>query len=244
MSKQDQIRDLFKDFGRGDFFKFNECRPDFSCEHDNKHDNKCGVNQDADPIWAPAYGSDNSKVMIIALAPSKGKEDKWWPHRGPGPHVPGLFGEAAIDKAADKGLSTLRKLLIDETGDVPYFTDLIKCGPADAGDTKTIKNRVNHCIKKYLLKEIEIIKPTLICCIGTMSYTELVRIGTDCISKHTGKKITLKNMVHYSRQANLYIDTNDKKIIWRWQLGDLAANKVSNTDPLSSLSFFKEGSTK
>ena len=50
MSKQDQIRDLFKDFGRGDFFKFNECRPDFSCEHDNKHDNKCGVNQDADHV--------------------------------------------------------------------------------------------------------------------------------------------------------------------------------------------------
>jgi uracil-DNA glycosylase len=237
--KRQQIKELFSNFKCKDFYRFNEKhqRPDFSCEH--YKDGECGVDKSKEPIWAPAYGADDTKVMVIAQAPAK-LTDSWSPLRGPGPHVPGLFKDWPIDENQDRGLFLFRKFLADMLNDMPYFTDLIKCGPADAGNKTTIKMRANYCIEKYLLEEIKIIKPSHIFCLGDMSFKALDHIGLNRLSKLTGETVVLKKLLHYSAQANLPVNPKDKELIWRWQLGALVPEKsrVSNRESLSSLSFF------
>jgi uracil-DNA glycosylase len=221
MDKKSKIREIFSNFVCKTFFEFGSSVDSFHCDKEFE----CKLNKDAEPIWSPAYGDDNATVMFVAEAPS--------PTGGKGPHLGGLFKDWALNQGE---VIPFRNFFAKELGFMPYFTDLVKCGPKNAGDKRTIDERARRCVELFLLREIKEIGPDYIYCVGRRSYTWLKKYKL--VNKSTGRLIELKPLIHYSVQAGLPLKSTDKELIWRWQLGRLAKNYVENI-PLSSLSYFR-----
>ena len=229
MDKRDQIRNLFSSFicRDDDFFSYDkthrrlDSRIRFRCE--NEGTGKCAITKRSEPIWSPAFGDPDTKVMLVAEAPSTSG--------GVGPHVGGLF--------ADWDTWEFRDFFREELGYVPYLTDLVKCGPRDARDKTVVRKRARYCGERFLIEEIRIISPDSIYCVGRESYNWLVgyRDKSGLVNAN-GRDIRLEQIIHYSLQAGLPLTVADKKMIWRWQLGRLAATYTDDVS-LSSLSFFQ-----
>jgi uracil-DNA glycosylase family 4 len=224
MDKRSQIRKLFSNFECRDaeFFKYDithnklDSRVQFKCGYEGK--GQCEVNPKKQPIWSPAFGDENAKVMLVGEAPSTTD--------GVGPHLGGLF--------ADWDPWKFRDLFARELGYMPYFTDLVKCGPENARNKNVIRRRAKYCGKKFLIEEIRIINPDLIYCVGRESYSWLrVYHEEHGLVNKNGKRIELQQIIHYSKQAGLPLTIADKEMIWRWQLG------LDKNLSLSSLSFFQ-----
>lgn len=164
--------------------------------------------------------------MLVAEAPSTGG--------GKGPHLGGLFKDWPSSKSE---FIKFRDFFSNELGFMPYFTDLVKCGSKNAGDKTTISQRAKRCVDLLLLREIKVIDPDYIYCIGHKAYTCLKEYEP---CKSTGEPIQLIPLIHYSKQAGLPLKSVDKELIWRWQLGRLTRNYVENV-PLSLLSYFQSG---
>ena len=219
MTKYDQIVALFqKDFICNDFAIRGKAEA-FICPLQQE----CKVNQVAEPIWTAALGSDDTKVMIVAEAPSaKG---------GIGPHIGGLVKNWTHEKSVNSLFTFVQKYF----NTIPYFTDLMKCGVSRQTKEKkslVFKARIKNCLTHYLLKEIKIIKPEIILCVGNLSFSAL----KDCRNRGLINDSTkLVKLIHYGRQAGLPLSPDDKKnLIWPIQVG-----KVSK-DRLRDLSYFKD----
>lgn len=224
MDKKGEIRKIFSNFVCDDFFKFGYPES-FHCDKESE----CGIDQDNEPIWSPALGDENATVMFVGEAPSTTGRA--------GPHLGGVFRDWPDDQGQ---IIQFRNFFAEELGFMPYFTDLVKCGPKNSGDKKTIDSRAKKCIELFLLKEIEVLDPDYIYCVGRKSYTYLKKYKlVKSTGKSKGKPIELKPLIHYSLQAGLPLNHEDKKLIWRWQLGRLAKNHVENI-PLASLSYFQK----
>jgi uracil-DNA glycosylase family 4 len=225
MDKKGKIKAIFSNFNCENFFEFDSPVRSFHCDKQSE----CKLNKDAEPIWSPAFGDDNATVMLVAEAPST--------RGGKGPHLGGLFEDWPSNKKNKSEFIKFRDFFRNEFDGMPYFTDLVKCGPKNTRDKTTIKQRAKRCVELFLLKEIKVIDPDYICCIGKIAFTCLKEYK---LYKSTGEPIRLIPLIHYSVQAGLPLKPRDRELIWRWQLDRLPKNYVANA-PLSSLSYFKSG---
>ncbi len=219
MTKNEQIIALFqKDFKCKDFAIRGKAES-FTCFKQSE----CKTDQDVEPIWSAALGSDETNVMIVAEAPSaKG---------GIGPHIGGLAENWTHEKSVNSLFTFVQKYF----DTIPYFTDLMKCGVSRQTKEKkslVFKTRIRNCLKHFLLREIKIIDPEIILCVGNLSYRAL----KDCKNRGLIKDLTkLIKLIHYGRQAGLPLSPNDKNnLIWPIQVG-----KISK-DRLCELSYFKD----
>ena len=214
MTQHQQISELLSyDFKCKSFLE--RSRADgFTCPKQSQ----CKVDQKNEPIWSPGIGDEGTSVMIVAEAPSK--------KAGLGPHISGLMETFSHEEAVNGLLRFVKK----HFNTVPYFTDLMKCGVAE--QTKQAKlvfrDRTSNCVEHFLLKEIEIIKPLVILCIGASSFYALKQC------KETGKideNIKIVKLIHYGQQANLPLTKEDKEnIIWPLQLGKISPEKIVELD--------------
>jgi uracil-DNA glycosylase len=214
MTRNQQISELFsEDFKCKNFFE--RGRADmFTCPKQSQ----CRVDQKKEAIWSPGIGDEGTQVMIVAEAPSK--------KGGLGPHISGLIGAFSQAEAVNGLLRFAKKYF----NTVPYFTDLMKCGVRE--QTKQAKHvfrdRTLNCVEHFLLKEIEIIKPHTILCVGASSFAAIKQC------KETGqinKDIEIIKLIHYGRQANLPLTKEDKEnIIWPLQLRKISAEKIFELD--------------
>jgi uracil-DNA glycosylase len=111
-------------------------------------------------------GNPNAKIMFIGEGPGKDED---------------LLGIPFIGRSG----KILTKI-IDETGlkreDV-YISNVVKCRPPNNRTPLPLESQI--CKKSILLKEIEIIKPKVICCLGSSATQAILSIATK-ISKARG----------------------------------------------------------
>ena len=123
----------------------------------------------------PGKGNYKSDVIFVGEAPGKNEDTKGEPFIG----VAGNKLSAALESA---GISR----------DEVYITNIVKCRPP--------KNRVptkierNTC-QNYLKKEIEIIKPKIICVLGNTAFNSLLD-GKEII-KFRGKIVRKNNQLYF-----------------------------------------------
>ncbi len=220
MSKTEKIIQLFSNvFDTGDFYTRGEAHG-FKCPCMEMEE--CSVNKDQEPIWSSCLGDEDTNVMIVAEAPSsKG---------GTGPHIAGLVENWNDEET----VNSLFRFVRAHFNTIPYFTDLMKCGvERQTKNAKRIfKKRIANCVSVFLLKEIRLIKPKIILCVGVESYNALIH------AKEIGKidgTIELVKLIHYGKQANLPLTSSDKEnIIWPFQVGKI------NTDKIKDIEFFSK----
>ncbi|MCH7758429.1 MAG: uracil-DNA glycosylase [Thaumarchaeota archaeon] len=123
----------------------------------------------------PGKGSFNSDVMFIGEAPGRNED---------------LQGEPFVGVAGKKLSLALENAGISR--DEVYITNTVKCRPPD--------NRVPSKIERdtcqeYLQKEIEIIKPKIICVLGNTAFGSILG-GTE-ITKFRGKVGRKENQLYF-----------------------------------------------
>jgi uracil-DNA glycosylase len=223
MTKNEQICTLFaKYFAADDFLRRSEAKA-FHCPREAQ----CLVDQDKEPIWSANIGAEGTPIMIVAEAPSK--------LEGVGPHIGGRFSDIDdIKKLSTSPIRVFKSFLKNKYHTVPYFTDLVKCG---ADNKKLIRKRADNCFRRFLSREIQIIEPEIILCVGNLSQSFLRECKKD---GKINRSIKLIPVMHYSRQALLPLSPADKgNIIWEWQTSSRSARKTLAQMPLSKLSYFR-----
>ncbi|HRH65184.1 MAG TPA: uracil-DNA glycosylase family protein [Bacteroidia bacterium] len=184
------------------------------------HAESCVVDLTKEAAYTGILGDTNTDIMIVAESPTTryGTGCFW------GGNINNLL------ERSEKNLKSLIQFIInyDEKKRKPYFTDTIKCGLEKTREKEKLSPRKNNCTQKFLLKEIEIIQPKLIVCLGDHSYKILDRLKTDNKINH---EIDLIKLHHYSNRASLTLTIEDKEnIIWPIQFNllkkDEAAQKV------------------
>ncbi|MDH3277708.1 MAG: uracil-DNA glycosylase [Nitrosopumilus sp.] len=123
----------------------------------------------------PGKGNFNSDVIFVGEAPGKNED---------------LYGEPFIGIAGKKLSEALEKTGI--TRDEVYITNTVKCRPPN--------NRVPTKLEKdacqeYIQKEIEIIKPKIICVLGNTAFGSVLG-GTE-ITKFRGKIGKKNNQLYF-----------------------------------------------
>ena len=185
---------------------------------------KCEVNLEKEASYTAWWGEEKSDIMLVAEAPSTaGGEGAFWA---------GDY-ESMIDTKGN--FNKLKEYFEESTDSYPHFTDLIKCGFEKQNDKSKLKIRVKNCTEKFLLKEIKILNPAIIICVGTQSrdFFETLKEENQSILKN----IDIIYLMHYSGQAFLPLTIDDKvNIIWPIQMG----TKKPDGPTLSKLSYFKE----
>ncbi len=224
MSKNDEIFKLFsKNFKTNNFQIQRSIAADSFC---CKHEKECKVKKTEEPIWSPSVGNKDTPIMIVAEAPSG--------EGGEGPHIGGLF--ELRERSKKSPLYILRQFVKENWGTIPYFTNLVKCGVAKQQHKEVLNTRATHCFEYFLAREIKIIQPKIILCIGSLSYSSLKKYQ---LHNEIDRSIRLIPLMHYSRQAQLPLSPSDKaKIIWKWQ-ADISRAQIGEM-PLSELSYFKK----
>ncbi len=130
---------------------------------------------------------------------------------------PNFFNVMNLLKGRDKNLKSAINFIkeYDIHKRNPYFTDLIKCGLEKTREKEKLLPRRNNCIEKFLLKEIKIIQPKLIVCLGGHSHDLLSRFRKD---GRINADIELIKLHHYSNRASLTLTIEDKQsVIWPMQ---------------------------
>lgn len=222
MTKNERIFKLFSSNFECDDFRKNGPAKGFSC----RYEKECNVNKNDQPIWSAAVGDENTSVMIVGEAPSK--------TGGLGPHIGGLFANWKADKRSPVDLQ--RTFVQKYYHTTPYFTDLAKCGVARQRDKKALNRRKERCTEYLLVKEIQIIEPKIILCSGRISYSVLTEYQKE---NKIDRSIQLVHLMHYSRQAGLPLNVEDKlEIVWKWQTGLISPDEIKKI-PLSALSYFQ-----
>lgn len=213
MSKTDKLISLFTtEFITDDFFSKGKA-DDFRCPLIDK----CTVNKAEEPIWSPALGDEGTTIMIVGEAPSRRKKG------GAGPHIGGQFKDWTDGEA----VHSLLRFVQTHFRTVPYFTDVMKCGVASqtpAHKKAVFEIRTRNCTKRFLFKEIEIIDPKTILCLGKTSFIALKGAQENGSIKQS---INLVNLIHYGKQAGLPLTAKDKEtILWPLQLGKIPVNAI------------------
>ena len=94
------------------------------------------------------------------------------------------------------------------------------------------KVRSENCVKQFLLKEIKIVDPRVILCVGASSFTKLQKHQQD---GEINDSIKLINLIHYGKQAGLQLTAEDEEnFIWPFQVGMIGKEKMGE------LSFFNK----
>ena len=123
----------------------------------------------------PGKGNYKSDVIFVGEAPGKNEDMK---------------GEPFIGVAGNKLSAALESAGI--TRDQVYITNIVKCRPPKNRVPTTIER--NTC-QNYLKKEIEIIKPEIICILGNTAFNSLLD-GKE-ITKFRGKIVRKNNQLYF-----------------------------------------------
>jgi len=222
VSKTDKLVSLFADdFITHDFFSKGRAK-DFKCPLLDK----CAVNKAEEPIWSPALGDESTTLMIVGEAPSRRKKV------GAGPHIGGQFK----DWTEGVALQSLLRFAKTHFNTVPHFTDVMKCGVASqtrAHKKAVFETRTRHCSQRFLFREIEIIDPETILCLGRTSFDTLKKAQQNGSVKPS---IKLVNLIHYGKQAGLPLTAEDKEtILWPLQLGKISVNAITDLSAVKKI---------
>lgn len=222
MSKTENLISLFAtDFITHDFLLKGKAN-DFKCPLIDK----CAVNKAEEPIWSPALGDESTTVMIVGEAPSRRKKG------GAGPHIGGQFKDWTDGEA----VHSLLRFVKTHFGTVPHFTDVMKCGVASqtrAHKKAVFEIRTRNCVERFLLKEIEIIDPETILCLGKTSFIALQKAQESGAIKSS---IRLVNLIHYGKQAGLPLTAKDKEtILWPLQMGKISLASISDLSAIKKI---------
>jgi len=112
-------------------------------------------------------GPTNAKLMIIAEAPGAKEDETGHP----------FIGESG------KLLTKMIENAIEVKRESVYITNIVKCRPPN--NRNPLENEIRSCIP-FLEKQIEIIQPQIILCLGSISFHTLSNT-TLPISKARGK---------------------------------------------------------
>ncbi|MFQ6011994.1 MAG: uracil-DNA glycosylase family protein [Nitrososphaerales archaeon] len=133
----------------------------------------------------PGEGDSNADVILVGEGPGKSEDEQGLPFVG----------------AAGKVLSRLLESIGLSREDV-FITNVVKCRPPD--NRKPLVDEVAKC-RPYLEKQIEAIRPKLICVLGATALEAL--IGDSNISSLHGKVIQRKGLrffAMYHPASSLY----------------------------------------
>ncbi len=120
--------------------------------------------------YVPGEGNPNAKIVFIGEAPGR-EED--------------IQGRPFVGKAGKYLTEVLKKLGVERKE--VYITNVLKCRPPNNRDPKP--EEIEAC-KPYLLKQLEIIKPDVIVCLGRFSSDVILSefgLGFRGISRDRGK---------------------------------------------------------
>lgn len=199
--KNQAIIDLFRsEFADFEHFPKEPTKVELKC---NCHAS-CKVDVSREASYTGILGDTNTDIMIVAESPST--------KNGNGCFLGGNINH--LLNGNDKNLKSLINFITnyDAQKRHPYFTDTIKCGLEKTREKEKLNPRKDNCTQKFLLKEIDIIQPKLIVCLGSHSYVILAQLKKD---EKINKGIELVKVHHYSNRASLTLTIEDKEnIIW------------------------------
>ena len=115
----------------------------------------------------PGKGNTKAEILFIGEAPGRNEDQKGEPFVGPA-------GKILTEALSSAGLSR----------DDVYITNVIKCRPPN--NRIPLQEEKESC-QPYLSKELEIIKPKIICIMGNTAYGSL--LNGNSITKNRGKII-------------------------------------------------------
>src|SRR5678809_394880 len=115
----------------------------------NPNCKSCPLYKDAKTVCIMGRStSKHPKLMLIGESPGYDEDRE---------------GKVFVSKAGDLLRSVLKETNIKDY----YVTNPIKCHPPN--NSKPSVSTINQCVNKYLLKEIQILRPELIVCMGTIA---------------------------------------------------------------------------
>ncbi|MDY6862341.1 MAG: uracil-DNA glycosylase, partial [Thermodesulfobacteriota bacterium] len=143
------------------------------------------------------FGSGNPRAKLVFVGEAPGKDED-------------SAGEPFVGKAGQL-LNKMIKAIDLEREDV-YIANVLKCRPPENRVPK--KNEIINC-RPYLLKQIETIKPKIICTLGTFAAQSLLNTR-DSISRIRGTVYKFKNikLIPIFHPAYLLRNPNFKKDAW------------------------------
>jgi len=177
---------------------------------------KCQVNLSKEASYTPLLGDEGSKYMIVAESPSTSQ--------GKGCFLGGRSQNTVPTKRNDNIKSFLEYVRGINDGKYPYFTDIVKCGLEQTQSKGKLTFRKRNCIEKYLIKEIQIVNPQTIICLGSFAYNEIMTLIKN---NKIDASIKVVQIMHYSNRASLTMSIEDKmKIIWPMELDLLTVSEA------------------
>jgi len=188
--------------------------PSFRFKCDCKE--KCDIKLEEEASYTPLLGDNDSNYMIVAESPSKAQ--------GAGCFLGGKSKNAGSKKRTDNISLFLEYIKKINGSKYPYFTDMVKCGLKKTNFKEKLNLRRDNCVNKFLIKEIEIVKPKTIVCLGSDAYKVVDSLKK---KKKINSSIKVVQVMHYSNRASLTMSIQDKKdVIWPIELGLLSADKA------------------
>jgi uracil-DNA glycosylase len=139
-------------------------------------------------------GNCDGVVMVVGEAPS-GVNDS-------GLLIGGMFDNVGKENnsfsVSKSPVHWIRDFVVNKYKVTPFFVDAIKCGANKQKKEKEalLEKRSYNCLKEFLSKEIEILNPKIILCMGGMAFDFTKKaIMTYCSPGH---EYNLVNLWHYS----------------------------------------------
>jgi|SRR5579864_176669 len=120
-------------------------------------------------------GNYNAEIMFIGEAPGRSEDLKGEPFVG-------TAGKILTEALEHAGMSR----------DEVFITNVVKCRPPN--NRIPLEEEKNSC-HQYLIDELDIIKPKIICILGNTAYGSI--LGGDSITKNRGKIIKKNNHLYF-----------------------------------------------
>jgi DNA polymerase len=147
----------------------------------------------------PGNGSKDAKIMFIGEAPGRNED---------------LQGEPFVGAAGKKLRAMLEKNGIGQ--DITYITNVVKCRPPN---NRVPTDTERNACREHLEKEIDTIKPKIICVLGNTASNSI--LGQGEITKNHGQTIE-KNGKTY------FLTFHPAAVIYNQKLGSLLEQDLEN----------------
>ena len=157
---------------------------------------KCGLSKSRTNA-VPGKGNPKAEILFIGEAPGRNEDIQGEPFVGSA----GKILSEALDYA-------------DISRDAVFITNVVKCRPPE--NRLPLVEEKDAC-SEHLAKELEIIKPKIICILGNTAYNSL--LGGDSITKNRGKLIE-KNGQQY------FLTIHPAAAIYNPELKDVLKNDI------------------
>lgn len=123
----------------------------------------------------PGSGSINTEIVFIGEAPGRTEDIQGMPFVG-------TAGKILSEALAYAGF----------TREDVYITNIVKCRPPD--NRRPNRQEMDSC-NSYLQKELEIIRPKIICILGNTAFSSL--LNGNAITKNRGKIIKRNDQLYF-----------------------------------------------